>query len=396
MRTLKVIFMVSILLSMFYSCKETELSPIEKDSIAPGQISNSMVENLPGAANITYSLPGDPDILYVQAIYKNPAGQDMEFKSSYYNNSVKVEGFADSSDHNVELYVVDRSGNRSNPVKVTVTPKTPPYLQTYKSLMLTRDFGGINVNFKNLSKAELAIVISTPDSTGKMKVKTTFNTARDSANIAIRGYEALPRLFTVSVRDKWGNTSNVLSKELTPIYEIQLDKKKFREMSLPGDAACTFWSGAMRYAWDGKVLQDGPEFGLHTGNAVTGEPKFITFDLGVLAKLSRFSQQTVADDRHWYADVSMRRYEVWGTAQYNPNGSFDGWTKLATVTNVKPSGLPSGLLNEDDRVAGRIGDEANIPTDMPNVRYIRIRCLQNWSGNTNMVISEVTFWGNDK
>ena len=42
---------------------------------------------LAGAARLTYTLPSDPDLLYVQAIYKNKAGRDMEFKGSYYTNT---------------------------------------------------------------------------------------------------------------------------------------------------------------------------------------------------------------------------------------------------------------------------------------------------------------------
>lgn len=40
-----------------------------KDSIAPGTVSNVQVENLPGAARITYDLPDDEDLLAVEAVY---------------------------------------------------------------------------------------------------------------------------------------------------------------------------------------------------------------------------------------------------------------------------------------------------------------------------------------
>jgi 3D (Asp-Asp-Asp) domain-containing protein len=396
MRNIKLLIVTAFVLAMISSCKRDEQKPIEGDKSAPAAIKNVSVQNLSGGAKITYSLPADPDLLYIQAIYKNQEGKNVEFKSSYYTNSITVEGFSDTTEHAVEVYAVDRSGNRSAAVMVTVVPKAPPVLTTYRSLAIAPDFGGIIVSFKNLSKADLAIVVTTPDSTGKMAIARTFYTARDSASFSLRGFPSEARKFGVYVRDKWGNTSEVLNSEITPIYEVQLDKKKFKEMFLPGDSPCTSWGGAMPNVWDGRVLPDVDFCCLHTGNVGTGIPKYVTFDMGVLAQLSRFSQQTVADDKHWYNDVSMKRYEIWGTDSYDPSGSFNGWTKLATVTNSKPSGLPTGLLTEDDRIAGRIGDEVNFPADIPKVRYIRIRCLDNWSGNTNMVISEVTFWGNDK
>ena len=48
------------------------------------------------------------------------------------------------------------------------------------------------------------------------------------------------------------------------------------------------------------------------------------------------------------------------------------------------------------RIAGRNGDSGNFSSDLPAVRYIRIRCLKNWSGNTNMTFTEISFWGDDK
>jgi hypothetical protein len=396
MNSIKLIALCTLLAVIAGACDTDQLNPIETDGVAPGPIRNVEVQSLAGAARLTYALPTDPDLLYVQGIYKNNAGREMEFKSSYYTNFLIVNGFADTEPHAVDLYAVDRSGNRSEPVTVQVTPLTPPVLETYHSLKVEPDFGGVAISFINATKADLAIVVTTPDSTGKMAIARTFYTARDTASFTVRGFKSEPRAFGVQVIDRWSNTSEILLQELTPIYEVLLDKTKFRELVLPGDAATNSWGGAMPYVWDGKVTGDISGFGLHTGNASTGVPKFITFDMGVEAQLSRFSQQTVQDDRHWYNDVSLKRYELWGTISPDPSGSFDGWTKLATVTNVKPSGLPIGMFTDDDRAAGRTGDEVNFASDLPKVRYIRIRCLENWSGNTNMVISEVSFWGSER
>lgn len=396
MKTNTLLLYTGILLAAAGGCKRDELVPIEKDGTSPAPVTNAVVENLPGAANITYSLPLDRDLLYVQAIYKNKDGKDMEFKSSFYTNAIRVEGFADTLEHAVNVYAVDRSGNRSTPVAVTVKPQTPPVIATRRSLEVVPDFGGINIRFTNRSKADLAILVNTPDSLGEMGTVQTFYTARDSASFSVRGYEATPREFQVFVRDRWGNLSDTLSVTLTPVYEVLLDKSKFREVVFPGDSPCNLWGGAMPYVWDGKVLPDVSGFGLHTGNVGSGIPKYITFDMGVEAKLSRFSLQAIADDKHWYNDMSPKRYELWGTVNPDADGSFTNWTKLATIVCIKPSGMPQGVLTDDDRAAALIGDEVNFANDLPKVRYIRVRCLENWSGNTNMAFSELSFWGNDQ
>ncbi|WP_239063666.1 DUF4959 domain-containing protein [Bacteroides sp. 51] len=386
-------FIVGVLhIFVMGSCSDDVNSPMEKDKSAPEPVYNVTVENLSGAALIHYSLPTNEDLLYVLASYTNKKGQVVNARSSYYTNSIRVEGFGDTDEYTIQLYAVDRSENKSVAVETKIKPLTPQVILTAGQLEINPDFGGINIVINNEARADLAIMVSTANEDGEMTTAETFYTALNTAKFFVRGYESEPRKFAVVVRDKWENLSDTVYAEVTPIYEIMLDKTKFKALILPGDAPATNWGGSLEYMWDG--VNDGEA--AHTGNIASGEPKYVSFDMGVTAQLSRFNLQPTADDKHMFNDVSPRLYEIWGCETFDPSGSFDGWTKLVTIENIKPSGLPVGLLTEDDRRVARQGDDADIPSDMPKVRYIRIRCLNNWSGNTNMVISEVTLWGNDK
>lgn len=231
-----------------------------------------------------------------------------------------------------------------------------------------------------------------------MTVVETFYTALPAATFSVRGYEDVPREFRIRVRDKYDNYSETFVGTYTPVYEKLLDKSLFRELILPGDADCNAWSCKMEYIWDGRIVADSDgRTGCHTGSDGSRVPKYFTFDMGVKAKLSRFQLWQLQDDKHWYNDVSPRNYQIWGCAGTPPaDGSWDDWVLLAEVENVKPSGYPVGVLSEDDRIAGRNGDSGNFSSDLPAVRYIRIRCLKNWSGNTNMTFTEISFWGDDK
>lgn len=166
-------------------------------------------------------------------------------------------------------------------------------------------------------------------------------------------------------------------ENLTPIYEAELDKKKFKEVILPGD----FPVLSMKARWnisgtDGRqpMVTDKPALIRVSKNTMALR---FTFDLGVLAKLSRFNLKFVQDDKHFYNDVSPKIYEVWGCAELDKSGSWDSWTKLLHIENEKPSGLPGSELTEDDRLAAKEGDNANFPLDAPRVRYIRIKCIDN-------------------
>lgn len=387
------------LLFVFGGCSDDMVKPIENDGEAPGAIENVQATSLPGAVKFTYQLPTDPDLLYVLARYTNKKGKELEFRSSFYTNSVTVEGFGDTDTYQVELYAVDRSENRSKPQTLSVQPLTPPIQESFQSLEVLPDFGGMTFRMDNKSFADLAIFVCTPDELGDMALAETFYTARQDISFSVRGYEAQSRKFGILIQDKYGNETDTLFTALTPIYEKELDKKLFSEMFLLNDTKVDSYDGRMPFVWNGIASKDGDSagVGLHTGSGTQPGPTFFTFDLGVTAKLSRFNLQAIQDEKHYYNDMSPRYYEVWGCAETpNPNGSWDQWVKLLDMENVKPSGSPVGTLTDDDIAAGRVGDNADVPLDMPKVRYIRIKCLKNWSNNFNMCFTELTFWGNDK
>jgi hypothetical protein len=61
---------------------------------------------------------------------------------------------------------------------------------------------------------------------------------------------------------------------------------------------------------------------------------------------------------------------------------------------IKPSGAPYGTVTEDDRAEATKGHEFSLPLDMPPVRYIRIRILENWEASGTLTCpSELTVYG---
>src|SRR3546814_451562 len=126
-----------------------------------------------------------------------------------------------------------------------------------------------------------------------------------------------------------------------------------------------------------------------------GVPTWFTFDLKVTAKLSRFlyQQRTNSVSVRW-GNANPRYFEVWGTADTpNPDGSWDGWTKLLDLESVKPSGLPLGQYNDEDWSLTLKGEEFNFHLDEEPVRYIRIKVNENWGLDTGVQITECTFRG---
>jgi hypothetical protein len=99
------LFLFMVITSVI-SCKKSDGDrvPISTDKSKPAVITNVKVANYNGGAYITYDLPNSDNILYVLAKYQIRDKVSRETKSSYYTDTVSVEGFAKEADYEVTLY----------------------------------------------------------------------------------------------------------------------------------------------------------------------------------------------------------------------------------------------------------------------------------------------------
>ena len=157
------------------ACKKMDdIGPLDSNSTPPAPVSNGKVENLKGEARITYTLPGDEDLLYVKAVYEIRPGVKREAKASFYTNNLLVDGFKDTSVTEVSLYAVNRSEVASEPYKVTVKPLMPAYLSSFDSLKVGATFGGINIQTSNPDAKPLSIIVLMKDQFGQWAQQEPF------------------------------------------------------------------------------------------------------------------------------------------------------------------------------------------------------------------------------
>ncbi|WP_143306150.1 DUF5000 domain-containing lipoprotein [Chitinophaga vietnamensis] len=385
MKSYHLLFFLAIML--ITACSKETHQPVNTSGEKPDVVKNVVVTNMAGAAKISYNLPDNKDILYVKAVYAIQSGARREIRSSYYNNFLVVDGFGDTATHEIALYVVSRNEAASDPVKTTVKPLSPPMLLVRQSLEVKADFGGINIKFKNPGAADVAIVTLTTDSLGVFGPADIHYTKLEAGNYSARGFAAEKRKFGFYVRDHWGNQSDTLFMDITPIFEKLLDKNLFREVDLPGDVGYG-WGLPIPNLWNGALW--------HSADKLDGMPMWITFDLGVTAQLSRIGLWQRPNE--WiYLQNNVREFEIWGSTNPASDGSWSSWTKLLEHTVIKPSGLPVGQKTQDDIDAAIAGEQMNVPLDAPKVRYIRIKILRTWTdGGYAANIQEMKFWGNDK
>jgi hypothetical protein len=168
-----------------------------------------------------------------------------------------------------------------------------------------------------------------------------------------------------------------------------LDKSKFAEYDLPGDAVSGYgW--VMSRLWDGQTKEP---YGFYAKQG-TADPYRYSFDLGQVVQLSSYrvwQRGVTTSTGYLYAGDNLKEWEIWGATDPASDGSYTGWTKLMTCVSVKPSG--GGSVTDDDRAYAAAGEEYVFPDTIPAVRYIRIKLLATWGGRiNNSNTMEMTFW----
>ena len=401
LRSLAVLFAVALAAS---ACKEEYNGPEYSAGPTPAPVTQVVATPMPGGADITYSVPEDKDLLYVEADISVPSGRTFNVKSSSYGNVIEIRGLASTDPQQVMLYSVNKGGVRSEGCPVTINPLTPPYMNVYASLKMKADFGGVNVSFANESNASLAIVLSYLDEKSNEYLEyDTYSTEESDGNSSFRGMENETRKFSLYIRDRWDNISPTVEAELTPLYEEQIDKSKFKAVTgIQGDGKgdgtyATDGQSQPAFMWNGvwpTALTNYGDYKMFYIRSYDRQTSF-TLDMGQAVQLSRMRFN------YYYKWTYMepKEYEVYGCTELTEDmydGEWSKWTLLAHCTFDKPSGLGDNEFGPGDAEAFVAGTNIDVDIQMPRIRYIRVKGIECWDGGSSLCFSEITAWGDPR
>lgn len=341
----------------------------------------------------------DPNVSAIK-IYWNLDHDSLEFEvgPGSAGRSIKKEIRLPEGFYHFVIFTYDRLGNRSVPVTITGNSFDSIYQNSINERKLKQagldgdnavlewydavsPLGGVKVLYTDASGENRTVI-----GTNAMN-KTILANFNPGASFQYTTWD-LPDSTCVDTF-----YTDLKARSVVDRYEVELDRLLFKEVVLPGDARMSS-DRPMHYMWDDDPVSNG-----HTEIPAGLPPQWFTFDLGVTARLSRFNIKTYPHPSNYFNAYTMRKYEIWGSTDPNPDGSWDNsWTLLLSHECIKPSGLPLGQLDDADIVAGEEGDSGEFPLSIPPVRYIRIKCLYNWSGidDTNLLISQMKFWGSPR
>ncbi len=389
MKNIKYLYFFWIAVFITACTEEKELLPIDNDAIAPGPPQIESIENGSGVATIKYKLPNDADLLYLKASYVVNDKQ-MEVKSSYYNNSVTLEGFNEIKSYEIKLTCIDRSNNEGEAVIATVHPEEAPIFKIFKTLKISTDWGGAKFTWENKFNAPVIINLLVQDSTGKFNPLEWVYTEASEGVKSLRGFEPEERTFAAVIRDRYDNYSDTLFRSTIPLFEEEIVFDQSNLMVLDNDTHRNSWSGAWGNLFDSDIRS--------YVAFETAYPQIFSFDLDARAKLSRFILYSrVTDPSHYYGLGNPQKFRLYGAAELPTSNDLSDWELLGTYDIKKPSGLPfSAELTTEDKAYVDNGFECEISIEMPEVRYIRIAIDKTFANTLYSYLGDLKFYGQVK
>jgi len=400
------IFVIFIAIILGFSSCDSQ-TDIYKDYIVP----NGLIYPGPAQDPITY--PGDNRIKISWLKGTDPRVETAKIFWNNYTDSVELDVASDKdtisyiidpiaeNTYSFMIRTYDNEGNMSIPIEVAGTV----YGNNYRNLLSNRllkstyyDGQDLKLNWGVAEGEEAGIKVSWIDTNG---ISHTMDVDPSDVETVIPFFN-LEEPLSYSTTYKPDSLAidlfqaATVNKMIDP--ETFIPKTTWKANLLPGDIGINGSYPLARF-WDGNTTNF-----MHS-DGVTSTPCSFTWDMGIKAKLSKmkFWPRNDNDDR-WNKGMP-RLFEIYGSLNPNPNGSFDeSWTLLGTFECVQPSG--NGTKNpweaptsEDIALSNRGLDFEFTPGENvdPNatVRYIRLRSLENFnkSQTPRLLLAEISLWG---
>ena len=405
---MKNMFILLTFAILLQSCGDVKVEPFFTDSTAPGKVENVVVQNISGGAMLSYELPKDEDLLFVEARYELK-GIVRNVKASCFESKLIIRGFADQEEHDVQLYCVDRNNNYSEPVSVKFKPEENTVFAISRSIKMNGGIGGIDISWENELKTIINLLFYAANEEGQLQLVEVLASDVAKGAFSLRGFDDQERRFAVMVKDRWDNYSDTISGYFTPRFEQLIPKAGYKRFKLPEDNTTDFGG---YWFWE-KMFDDVAGVdnnGYHASSNGTGHGVYLTIDLGHQVELTRYMLWQRGGE-WFYRQNNPKRWRVYGRAEnpeliysehpisdveYWENGFRDdtkNWTLLMTCRTEKTSGFDNPNITDTDREYAFLGHDFLFAEELPAMRYLRFTIDETWGGGNLFNCSEMAFYG---
>jgi hypothetical protein len=354
----KYLWLYASLLLFFNACKESDRFHLSADdNDPPDSPTNVRGVALNGAVRIYYNIPKNEDLMSIEA----KCGSNV-FSASFYVDSIDVKGLYELKEYAIEVYAVDKAGNKSKPETVRITPLESTIAKIAKTFSVLPGFGGFVIQWKNETEeaANIFVEYEFMQNGVKREVMTVF-TSNDTAGYAIIENLILNENEQVKVKvsagDRFNNRTTAVDKgSFTLLYDEEIIHFDENGKNLWSHLPEWEEKGGVVQAWgneaDGRtvafidgIIDDRPNeynYTFISKDAGNNIPWNYIIDLGDYYELSRI----ILHARHGGEVGARGQYftndDIGIFAAYCWDEDLDEWIETGVYKNL----LPDGMLSE--------------------------------------------------
>lgn len=302
-----------------------------------------------------------------------------------------------------EFVTKDDDGHFSLPVEVSVDIYGESYIQTLKnrsvSSITKQVDGSMLILWDDISSATVQYVTVKYVVNGVEKTVRVENDETETLLEDLKTGDVIS-IVTTHLPEDALETLDAPAREYTmPKLEREINKSNFTVVELFGDNNTVLSQGRnLSKIWDGGTAN--PSI-LHTVENAAGFdfPHHFTFDLGVLAEISRF-RIWPRTDASPFTGHSPRYFEIWGTDELKAEIDDESyWKSDAWKSDWKLMGdheIIKPASTDEQKTEWAAGWEYEVDEAISRVRYIRLVIKSpNWQNSNCVNIGEITLWGDD-
>ncbi|GHV65971.1 hypothetical protein FACS1894199_08210 [Bacteroidia bacterium] len=426
------------------ACQEGERFGISSDDkTPPAPPVYDSLQRLSGGVKLFYKIPDDEDLISIEASFTSPKGKLVKSAVSLYAKSLDLWGFADTLEHVVQLYALDRAGNKSKVVDVPVRALEPAFTKVANSLTVKPAFAALMLDWENELQQNISIFVD---------LSYSLNGTPRSVRQAISSRKRVDRQFIkdldipatepvkvqVTVADAYGNESKAYDMGTLNVMRDEMLDKKLWTLPIPGTEIGVDTLGRAVYmsngsigmgknesmidgiiendgvnivinlaefvaVWNVEKVVDGVLTTIDVNNRPPNNAFNVLIDLGAYYEISRitthqkwtyaFPWECKPDNHGWFYEYSnVQIYRI-----YWLDGDKD--TGVWRFINEVFIDKPTGMSELEMMLQGIKGDEAFMypddPKYTPRTRYFRYEAIERFRRDyaSPGLLSEITLFG---
>lgn len=178
----------------------------------------------PGNVLLKWEKPNIVGISYVEIVYKKDGGEENKVLVNGQVTEKLISGFGDQNLYTFTVAVIMEDGTKSTPQTIQVIPGPPEFENLLETIVVTNNFGGVDLRWDNQSDDKFYIHVSYKDDNDEVHISEVDVADRGAGKQYVGITGVLNANLKITVADEAGNVSEEKPFNFTNLERGKLDR----------------------------------------------------------------------------------------------------------------------------------------------------------------------------